>query len=283
MRKDNTFIGDLIDISSHRVGKPGQGLSLSVSSLWEVESGVSYYRNDRSAKIAPHPDKWVFVRTIEGKGELFDRSTGFHELGPATWIIIAYDEIKFYRCCTATKYWRFTWVEFSTHAPWPEVIPLTHVHHTPLHPSETELIQEIRESIESPMYENLADNNLSRWIWKVLKGSQESMTLTPAQTIVQRASQWLIQHGDQFPTVQQLADSCFVSSRHLQASFQSVLQRSPKKYLEERQLTKVMHQLLCSSESIGEISRRFGYSSPFHLSQRFKKFYGYPPSMVRKG
>lgn len=282
MRTKNTFFGNNVNASAHRVGEPGQGLSLSVSSLWEVEAGESY-ENDRRLIKGSNPNKWVFIRTMEGKGELFDRITGHHELDSATWLLIAHDEIKRYHCCAVTKYWRFTWVEFSALAPWPEMIPLVHVHHAPLDPSETELIQEIRDSIESPIYHNLADSNMSRWIWKVLKGSQENKTFTPAQTIVQKASQWLSQHGDQFPTVQQLADSCFVSSRHLQASFQSVLQRSPKKYLEERQLNKVMHQLLCSSESIGEISRNFGYSSPYHLSQRFKKFYGYPPSMARKG
>ncbi len=81
--------------------------------------------------------------------------------------------------------------------------------------------------------------------------------------------------------VQALAEREGLSASGVFSIFHRYLQDSPQAYLQRRRLELAARLLQESAFSIGDISRRLCFSSPFYFSRAFKKQYGASPRTFR--
>jgi len=78
-----------------------------------------------------------------------------------------------------------------------------------------------------------------------------------------------------------LAADLGISKRHLQRSFRSSLNRSPKRVLNRLRLQMGREMLTSTSHSVGEIARLCGFSSASHFSRSYRQEFGHTPREER--
>ena len=280
MRIKHTEIGSNPDKGSfHSLSNAKFGLELRVKDMWDVEADDNYRIIRDSKKQHKY---WVFIRTYKGSGYIYTRAGDKHKCSEYSWLIMSDDDIYKYLNESSQLKWSFSWIVFEGPADLSKRIICNEIHQLPIEPEEADIAAEIRETIEDPFSSSLAGTCLSRWILRIDRRHRQIALGNKTNRIVQLACTWLSRNPGSFPNVGELAKECFISSRYLQSSFQEVLLCSPKAFLEKRCLTRAMNRLMFTNESISEIADALGFSSPFHLSTRFKKYFGYPPSHVRK-
>ncbi len=279
MRKKHIKIGTTDQGAYHSLSNAKYGLALRARDMWDVEAGAEY---SNTRNTGQGQKCWVFIRTYKGKGVIHLISGKKHECLESTCLIINDIDIVKYHNTSGKINWAFSWIVFECEQDLSKSIICNEVLRLPIEPEEESMAEEIRENIEDPFSSALAGTALSRWILRIDRRHRQTMTEKKTNRIVHLACAWLSRNPQVYPNVEKLAKECFVSSRYLQASFQEILQCSPKSFLEKRVLSRAMNRLMFTSDSLLEISEDLGFSSVFHMSGRFKKHYGYPPSKVRK-
>ena len=83
-------------------------------------------------------------------------------------------------------------------------------------------------------------------------------------------------------SVEELAQSCYVSVSGLQKLFKYVFACSVYEYIAKRKLTQAAYDLTHTDDSITEIALAYHYDSPEVFSKAFKRFWGILPSVYRK-
>ena len=84
-------------------------------------------------------------------------------------------------------------------------------------------------------------------------------------------------------TVEEVAQSVHISSKHLYRLFTEKLGISPKRYIMISKLNRAS-TLLCETDmTVGEVAREVGYDSPLAFSAAFRKEKGKSPSDARAG
>jgi AraC family transcriptional regulator len=83
-------------------------------------------------------------------------------------------------------------------------------------------------------------------------------------------------------SVEELAQSCYVSVSGLQKLFKYVFNCSVYEYIAKRKLSRAAYDLVHSDQSITEIAMTYTYESPEVFSKAFKRFWGMLPSSYRK-
>lgn len=84
-------------------------------------------------------------------------------------------------------------------------------------------------------------------------------------------------------TVTDMAAFCKLSVSHFIREFKRFHQITPYQLLIERRMHRAAHMLLSDKTLyVKEISEQAGYSTPFHFSMEFKKYFGMSPRSYRK-
>lgn len=96
------------------------------------------------------------------------------------------------------------------------------------------------------------------------------------------ACRWIDQNLDKPIDLRSLEQHLNVSRSTLGRIFRKGKTVSPKEYWIRRRLAKSEYLLNHSEYSIKEISFQLGYSSQFHFSNEFRRFYGLSPLAYRK-
>ena len=83
-------------------------------------------------------------------------------------------------------------------------------------------------------------------------------------------------------SIQQIADSIFVSKSTLTKHFKKELNMSVNEYIYNTIMADAERLLMTSSLSIHDISQKFGYTDQLYFSRRFKEKFGMSPREYRK-
>lgn len=104
----------------------------------------------------------------------------------------------------------------------------------------------------------------------------------PINLAVARAEKMMAENESP-PHLDRLAKELGFAYSHFRREFRLITGYSPGQYSKRIRMEKVRTLLNETSESLQSISDRLGFSSPYHLSSAFKKFFGVPPSHWRRG
>ena len=106
--------------------------------------------------------------------------------------------------------------------------------------------------------------------------------LTPKESHVKEAKEF-IAYNFQFPiTVQNIADSVNLSTNYLSNIFQETLGISPKQYLTKYRMDRACVLLSDGQMKIKDIAPRVGYKNQLHFSGEFKKIKGLSPKFFQE-
>jgi len=102
-------------------------------------------------------------------------------------------------------------------------------------------------------------------------------TLTPKESHVKEAKEF-ISNNFQFPiSVQEIADSVNLTTNYLSNIFQETLGLSPKQYLTKYRMDKACMMLLDRKAKVKDVAAKVGYKNQLHFSGEFKKSVGLSP------
>lgn len=121
--------------------------------------------------------------------------------------------------------------------------------------------------------EKVQDNNVTLALSKNAKRKQY---------LVNHAIYYLENHHTQEITLEQLADTLYVSPTYLSKVFKESTGMSPINYLIQVRLKHAKELLANDQLTIREISQAVGYQDAYHFSKLFKKYYGVSPSQLVK-
>ena len=100
--------------------------------------------------------------------------------------------------------------------------------------------------------------------------------------VLKQLLEWIDQHLHLSLTLSDLAQQSQLSEYHFAHMFKQSMQIPPHQYVMQRRLELAQQALQTTSLNLTEISSLYGFSSSSHFSHRFKKYFGYPPSQIRK-
>ncbi|ENV65975.1 helix-turn-helix transcriptional regulator [Acinetobacter junii] len=115
----------------------------------------------------------------------------------------------------------------------------------------------------------------AQWQAPVVKGG-----LSPY--VLKQVLQWIDQHLHLSLTLTDLAEQAQLSEYHFAHMFKQSMKMPPHQYVMQRRLELAHQALHLTKLNLTEISMRYGFSSSSHFSHRFKKHFGYAPSLLRK-
>lgn len=78
-----------------------------------------------------------------------------------------------------------------------------------------------------------------------------------------------------------ISQNMYLSPAYISKIFKEETGESPINYLIKVRLAKAAEYLKEGTMSIKEVAFSIGYSDAYHFSKLFKKYYGYPPSVVK--
>ena len=100
---------------------------------------------------------------------------------------------------------------------------------------------------------------------------------------VQNAITYISKHYKEQITVQLLSEVSNMSEPGFYTAFKKHVGTSPLAYLNSYRLSVAADKLTESTDTLSEISYSVGINDPLYFSKLFKKTYGVPPSVRRKG
>lgn len=83
-------------------------------------------------------------------------------------------------------------------------------------------------------------------------------------------------------TLKDIAEEFHYCEKHLNHIFQSSMNISPKKFINDTKLNNVCFLLSTTSLTLQELAEKYSYASASHLANRFKQKFGITPTEYRK-
>jgi len=257
----------------NQVSKAGQvlpPLQLSIELIWVVDMGLEYdVENSRH-----YTNTMVALRTIDGAGEIRTIDNTYI-IEKNSIILLPLKDIIHYK--TIKPNWNFYWIEFNTL----EQLPLAQYFFVPVQANEISLLNKCFELLS--INDSYLVRQASAYFSSVLSGwlSQKSSKcfyiseMEKAVTLINSAP---LQENI---TVEQFSHIFNMSLRSFRTAFFAYTGESPKNYILRRKLNAAVELLGIRNLSVGEISAKLGFSSPYYFSRIFKEKLGLSPLQYR--
>ncbi|WP_342557990.1 AraC family transcriptional regulator [Metasolibacillus sp. FSL K6-0083] len=118
-------------------------------------------------------------------------------------------------------------------------------------------------------------------IYRIFREFTEGQGKSHEVDLAETARRYIEQHVHEAVTVQKLADSLNISTRHLLRIFRERYGEGPQNYLQKMRLTLAQKYLQSNSMSIKEIAAALGYEDEYYFSRVFKKQLQITPTAFR--
>lgn len=255
--------------------EPGAALpALTLETIWDVRSDPSYDVARRHASPSP---RLIALCTTSGQGQLWHWDCPAPlTLGPETLLLTPLHRIARYRCAAAT--WDFWWFEFAA-AP-PAALPLDRVLPAAVQARDGESVESIVQRLrrDSPATQRQATATFAMLLYRWLATEAARGRSTPHAEALERLLELLHQEPGRPWRVTDMARTAGLGERRFRELFQAHTGKAPKAYYEELRLRQARELLRQGLYSLAEIADRLGYSSAFHLSHAYRRFFGHAPS-----
>jgi AraC-like DNA-binding protein len=100
--------------------------------------------------------------------------------------------------------------------------------------------------------------------------------------LVQQVCEFIGEHMDIRPTIEQLAARFYVSPAQLKKCFYDVYGESIYSHAKSYKMKSAAYELRTTTHTISEIAHSFGYDNSSKFSQAFRKVMGMSPTEYRK-
>ena len=101
-------------------------------------------------------------------------------------------------------------------------------------------------------------------------------------TVVSLARQYIDDNIETNPTVNDVAQYCYLSAKHLTRQFLKFEGVSPGRYIIKSRVTRIEKLLSDPNLSLKKISEIMNFNNEYYLNSFFKKYAGMPPGEYRK-
>ncbi|QDQ01254.1 helix-turn-helix domain-containing protein [Lysinibacillus fusiformis] len=119
-------------------------------------------------------------------------------------------------------------------------------------------------------------------IYRIFQELHEGLGKPHEMDKVEAARLYLEQHVHEPVSIQTLADSLKISTRHLLRTFKERYGIGPQIYLQQLRIERAKHYLLSKHYGIREIAISLGYEDEYYFSRAFKKETNMAPSIFRR-
>lgn len=257
--------------------------SFSLKVFWEVKADQTY---DISRNAKNRPPTLLAIKTFGGKGHLHLDNLGIKETVPDELIFIENQQLTRYHFQSVGKSpetneeipWHFWWFEFSVTGMvhFPLYTPLK----IPSLPHDWREIEIILTSLRSNerAHRWMASAVFAEMVYRWLSQWGESKKQTLHHQTVKRIINKMHEHFSDNWTVQEMAHEVNLSERRFRQIFTQETGCSPKKFYDQLRLTMGKELLHSGIFNVSETAEHLGFSSPFHFSKAFKKYFGIAPS-----
>ena len=100
---------------------------------------------------------------------------------------------------------------------------------------------------------------------------------------INNAIEYMENHLTENITLNDIAESVYISAFHFQRAFSMMTGVTPTEYLRNRRLSQAGAELANGDESVINIALKYGYDSPESFTKAFSRFHGFTPTQVKKG
>lgn len=259
------------------------GLSLDYCGIEDCTPGHSYGPAFRTSYLIHLVLDGTGVFTAEGKKYQLHKNEAF----------LIYPGIETMYEADQEKPWHYLWVGFHGYLSEDCIRRMGFSKENPIirlqHKEEIiECVQSILESAQLT-YSNylLRQGELYRFFGLMIKYSEnlkrDKQTHDyPSSVYVKQAVQHMMTYYYKHIKIDSLAEEIGITRNYLAKSFQKELQMSPQEFLINLRLEKAARILESTSDPIGEVSDRVGYSDPLAFSKKFKEKFGMSPKAYRE-
>ena len=254
-----------------------EAIAYSLKSVWIIEADSTYDVKKGGAQ----KKELVALRTTRGVGKVSIEGVEDIETVEGTLLIFEHDKVKRYYC--AEKQWDFCWFEFYDYG-------------------NTDLVLNQLISIKT------SDNEMDKiyTCLNMLRQEGNSAKQIASSLFTALFYEWLRNmdnyghNKDQYNeeiiktinymkanlnkniSMEMLAAQVGFCERRYRQLFKSIYGLTPRAYLKQLKMETAAALLRNTPISVYELSERLGYSSQFHFSREFKKYYNRTPSEHRK-
>ncbi len=152
-------------------------------------------------------------------------------------------------------------------------------------PYDREKLTHLSELYESDLFSDtvllkgLLSGVIADMIDKYKIGANENARYSP---LVQNAMKYIRANLSVKLSIVQVAENAFLSASTLTKAFKEQTGRTVGAYIDELVMYSAQRRLLCTDQSIGQISEEFGFCDQFYFSRYFKQHCGESPLRYRK-
>lgn len=111
---------------------------------------------------------------------------------------------------------------------------------------------------------------------KIQYGKQDSK-FAAERNIVNQCLEYIRSNIEKPIRTEDLLNAVHVSESYLFKAFSRIMNMSPNKYIQLYKVKLAEQLMKTTTFSFKEISDKLGFSSPYHFSKTFKKYYGFSP------
>lgn len=224
---------------------------------------------------------YIAVRTIRGEGNIYIDGIETKHVYSNTLLFTEYANV--HRYCCSSDAWDFWWFEFNMEGSF--IFPVNTVLEVGMLKNELEdcsicLAMLRREDDISKGIASAALNLLIyKWLQscnmgKIIKNRHEDRI----NCVIDKMHRDLEEHL----TVAAMAKMVGLSERRFRQVFEQTTGMNPKKYYSNIRMNTATELIQNTNLSLGEIAERLGFSSQFHFSREFSKYFHIAPIHYRK-
>ncbi len=121
-------------------------------------------------------------------------------------------------------------------------------------------------------------------LWQFIgegEAKNQSAGVTPAHSIVDRASQYIHRHLAADISLPDIAEAAIVSPAHLTRLFHDAFDTTPIAYVWDQRVRRGLDLLRHSGLSVTLIADRCGFKNPYHFARRIRQATGRSPTQIR--
>lgn len=269
-------------MTKHQSTNPPAGPLLTGENVGRGENYLAYRPTGRR--------DWLAIYTIAGKGR-FNHAQGQAIFTRGDLLVVRPGSPQDYGTEATLRRWHNVWAHFIPRGDtlawldWPQISPGVMCLHVrdDLQPRVLAQLREMdrftRRTVSRS--QELGLNALERALLIADECNPASAT-SRHDPRIRRAIDHLLAHLTDPISLEQLADVAGLSRSRFALLFEQQVGQPPGRFVEQYRLFRAKRLLEYTRYSLQEIADELGFSSPFYLSLRFKRWFGLSPRAYRK-